>query len=245
MMKEKRTIILLSALMIVIFLGIAFLQKEEIMMSEKTIEYVNQGETIKVLNEEKDVVFHFSIQELKTWAKNNWDDIFEKKPSFGDIREVNPDYFYRFDDTALLSPRYNYLAFSVNDYAVATNISFIGIVNLESGEMKLVNEKNIGSVQKFSWAPTETHIAYILNSARAQGDYLSVDSISKMQKEFTLSENEISKALNRQDGLMPEFRNMGWIQKGQRLKFIANDHEGKSIQWSINFQGDDLKQEKD
>ncbi len=222
-------------------------------VEEKTIEYTNNGEKIKILNEKNEIIFEYDIFEFQKWAKENWDNIFETRPAFGEVREVNPEYFYVFDNTAAISPSNNFLAFSVNDYAVATNISFVGKINIKTKEISLVKDKNIGGIRALIWSPKETHVAYILDTARSAGDYLSVDNILEMKKEFTLSDDDIIKALMEEEDanyqseiyaeLMPDFRNIKWIEKGEKLEFISSSYDKKAIRWNIDFNGKNLEKE--
>ncbi len=240
-------------LFLLVSIGIIFSSLREITETEKTIEYIQKGEAVRVLSGE-DVFFEYSIEEFREWAKENWSDIFETPPSFGEVRRVDPENFYRFDDTATISPRSNFLAFSVNDYAVATSISFIGVIDLKSKEVDLVGKENMGGVQSLHWSPDENYIAYILDTARARGDYLSVDSRERMEKEFTLSGNDIFNVLteneDREDGanlqFMPNFRGVEWTERGRRLTFTTDDHteDYAGVRWSINPQGRDLEMEE-
>ncbi len=248
----------LASIFVILFLlvsvGIIFSSLREITEMEKTTEYVQKGEAIRVL-EGEDVFFEYSIEEFREWAKENWDDIFETPPSFGEVRKVDPENFYRFDDNAAISPHSNFLALSVNDYAVATSISFIIVIDLNSEEVSLVGKENMGGVQSLHWSPDENYIAYILDTARAQGDYLSVDNRENMKKEFTLSGEDISNALTEngdgEDGashlhFIPLFREVEWREELNRLKFITNGYtEGcDGVRWSIDPQGRDLKMEE-
>ncbi len=244
----------IASIFVILFLlvsvGIILSSLREITEMEKTIEYVQKGEAVRVLSGE-DVFFEYSIEEFREWAKANWSDIFRTPPSFGEAREVDPENFYRFDDTATISPRSNFLAFSVNDYAVATSISFIGVVDLRSKEVNLVGKENMGGVQSLYWSPDENYIAYTLNTARARGDYLSVDNRGRVEKEFTLSGTDIFNILT-EDGdseegvylhFMPNFRGVEWTERGRRLTFTTDDHteDYVGVKWSINPQGEDLK----
>ncbi len=219
---------------------------------EKTIEYIQKGEVVRVLSGE-DVLFEYSVGEFREWAKENWGDIFEIPPSFGEVRRVNPENFYRFDDTATISPRSNFLAFSVNDYAVATSISFIGVIDLGIKEVGLVGKENMGGLQGLYWSPDENYIAYILDTARARGDYLSVDNRERMEKEFTLSGNDIFNALtengDKEDRVhlfMPNFREVEWTERGRRLEFTTDNHNEDyvGVRWVIDPQKGGLEIEE-
>ena len=238
----KKILIILILVVLAVFVFVSLRPTEP----EKNIEYIADGEIIRLLDKEKNVVFEYSIEEFRSWAKENWQDIFETPPAFGELREVDPENFYRFDNTASLSPDRDFLSFSVHDYAALTSISFICTINIETAEVKLVGKENIGSLQNLIWSPQGSHLAYVLDSARAQGDFLSVDNTEKMEKEFTLSGNEILNALTNPDhvGFMPHFRELGWIGGGERLGFTTDGlKEGEAFVWSIDVQGTDLKKE--
>ncbi len=230
---RRRFAIPVILFLFIIIIGIfLYSSKERKYAVEKTIEYIDEGEIIKVLYEDGRVSFQYSIKEFKDWAKENWDQVFKKPPSFGEIREVDVNNFYRFDSTASLSPDFSLLAFSVSDYAVATNISFVGLIELEGGKIELVGDKNIGSIQKLIWSPKGTHIAYILDTARAEGDYLSVDNIILMRKEFTLSEEDVLDIDTARDiHIFPNFNSLQWTENGRKIKFTVSSLGGGVVSW--------------
>lgn len=78
---------------------------------------------------------------------------------------VYPENLSCFEDTAALSPCGKKFAFSVSDYYAATHMSFVGVVNLETGEVDLVDEENRGRIEKFCWSPEGNCLAYALNTA--------------------------------------------------------------------------------
>jgi hypothetical protein len=222
---------------------IELLEKEDVeeVITKKIIEYIEDRKGIRVLEENGEIIFEYWIHDFREWAKENWDNIFKEPPAFGGLRKVELEHFYSFNNTASLSPEYDYLAFSVHDYSVSINISFIGIVNLKNEEVNLVKEKNIGAIQNLFWSSEGNHVAYILDTARAQGDYLSVDNVKTMTKEFTLSEKELEKQLIlEQSFFMPYFKDLEW--KEDRVYFKTRDLENEgNIEWSIMKDGTGLE----
>ena len=214
---------------------------------EKNIEYIADGEIIRLLDKEKNVVFEYSIEEFRSWAKENWNSVFEDPPRFApDMAEteVNPETFHFFDRTAALSPNKEKLAFSVHSYYAASDLSFVGIIDLKEKEPALVAEASRGNIADIFWSPAGTHLAYALGTAQASGDYLSIDNVVEMKKEFTISGEDLLIVLKNSDyaDFMPNFRNLEWTEDGQSLKFTSNNPEEKGIlSWSINEKGTELK----
>ena len=199
-----------------------------------TIEYVERGEEIRVKNNVGSIVFEKTISDFRNWAADNWDDIFETKPSFGELREVDPQNFYVFDNNASLSPKNNFLAFSVNDYAALTNLSFMVIVDLREGEMQIVKDYSNGQTSDIIWSEDENYIAYTLDTARGQGDYLTVDNLLLNKKEFTLAKEDVVSLADFQEDSFG-FNIVGWnndsvlfsINKEGGELFLINKHGGE------------------
>lgn len=222
--------------------------KKEVLTGE-TVEYADERKTIKVLNEEGEVVFEYTIDEFKNWAQDNWENIFEETPAFVEERPVDPQNFSFFDDAAALSPGGEKLAFSVHDYYAATFMSFVGIIDLETGEVSLVDEENRGQIDEFFWSPEGMYLAYALNTAKGGGFFLSNDNVDEMTKEFTLSADDIGETVDSENQIsLPNFRELEWIEVEEetRLKFTADyleDGQAGTASWSIDAQGTDLRKE--
>lgn len=236
--------IIFILILVVLFSVIFFKNHSE---ERLTIEYLKKGEEIRVLNENEEVVMDYKIEEFRSWAKENWGNLFEIPPSFGDLREVDPDNFYVFENSAAISPEFNFLAFSVSDYAALTDISFLGIIDLQNNEVDLIRDYNIGGVQSIAWAPNEQYLAYILDTARAGGDYLTLDNVSEKKKIFTLSAKDLVKEeQNMNDDFFPEFRKLKWEDSSQRIFFATNsdNNEKEEVLWSIDINGKNLRMEQ-
>jgi hypothetical protein len=214
--------------------------------SELKVSYVGKGtETneIEIKNEKDVIVYSININQLKDWLKENWSS-FDKEPTVG-MRAVEPANFNFFDQTGSLSPDKETLIFSVHDYSVLTTVSFVITANLESKKLALVNEPVRGEIEKFIWSPDSLHVAYVLNSARAQRDYLSVDSIEEMSKNFVLDQDSLLNTLKMEElnsnEFLPSFRNLKW--EDEKLYFTTNspEEEEQKLQWSINKEGEGLK----
>lgn len=232
--KVKKVLFVSLLALLAIGFFIYFPKKKDDGRAIKTLEYVNGGEAIRViLNGE--IVFEYSVGEMRKWAKDNWNNLFDKPPSFGEIREVDPEHFYVFDGTASLSPDSSLIAFSVNDYAVATNISFVGVIEIENKNVSLIKDKNIGGVQKIFWSPKGDYLAYILDTGRAEGDYLSVDSVISMKKEFTFSEDDVFGGRST-DFITPGFKDLRWIGD-EKLEFTTASEEGERVIWEAGTDG--------
>lgn len=193
--------------------------------------FVQQKEgTIEVLDQKGNSILEYSIEEFNQWTKENWD-VFEEVPQVGG-RDVEPGNFGWFDETATISPDNEKLVFSVHDYAVATYTSFVGIIEIETKKVNLIKDPAPGDIDEFIWSPDSTHLAYTLGTGRAMGDYLQVDNVENLKKEFLLSQDEVKV-------IMPRFRDLKWEE--DVFKFITDDGKEGIIQWSIERDGTDLK----
>lgn len=235
---SKKVIILLLGI-VLIFISVFLFFKDSIYFEQEKeeelqINFINEGEKIEVILD-NNTIYSLTISDFKTWAKENWDSIFEETPAFGDLREVEVDNFYSFHNTAIISPLKNYLAFSVSDYAALTDISFVGIVELNEKEISLISKENIGSVQTMLFSPEEKYIAYNLDTARAQGDYLTVDNALNRTKEITISEKEILSAINSDcNEVYPQFSNL-YFRNDNELYFTAQNCDEEKIEWILNI----------
>ncbi|MGM0629266.1 MAG: hypothetical protein ACQESA_02470 [Patescibacteria group bacterium] len=197
---------------------------------------------IEIQNKEEKIEHTITIEDVRKWMKDNWD-IFKEPPKVA-TRQVKPDNFTFFDKTAKLSPDQDKMAFSVNDYAVATTVSFILIMDTESGNLSMVKDPTRGSVEEFHWSKDSRFLAYPLNTPRASGDMLSVDDTENMEKKFTLEEEDLLEILEQEKGttFMPGFRDLKW--KDDRLHFTTDSHENENMNWSVKYSGEDLRKEE-
>jgi len=197
-------------------------------------------ETIEILDEEEQVFFEYTYEEFVDWAKNHWEDIFEEIPAFHEDYPVYPEDLHPyFDDTATLSPCGNLVAFSVHDYYAATHMSFVGVVNLQTREVNLIDQENRGKVDEFHWSPESDYLAYVLNTAEVREILLSNDNVEQMSKEFTLDEEDMRGALNAGEysSFFPFFRDLRWREDENRLIFDTSAPECKDarqIIWSVD-----------
>ncbi|MGM0482752.1 MAG: hypothetical protein ACQEP6_02725 [Patescibacteria group bacterium] len=197
---------------------------------------------IEILNKEEEAEHSITIEEVSQWMEENWS-VFEEPPKVA-MRQVEPDNFTFFDKTAKFSPDQDKMAFSVNDYAAATTVSFILIMDTESGNLNMVKDPTRGSVEEFHWSKDSRFLAYPLNTARASGDMLSVDDTEDMEKKFTLEEEDLLEALEQEEDttFMPDFRDLKW--KDDRIHFTTDSHEDGDINWSVKYSGEDLRKEE-
>ncbi len=242
---------------------IEWVEEGETVSTEKKYEFVIENdrelvavfkeeegkETIEILDEEEQVIFEYTYDEFVEWAENHWEDLFEEIPSFHEDYHIYPEDLHPyFDDTATLSPCGNLLAFSVHDYHAATHMSFVGIANLQNGEVDLVDQKNRGQIEEFHWSPGSDYLAYVLNTTEVTEFFLSNDNVEQMSKEFTLDEEDIRKTLN-EDGytyFFPFFSDLSWREDEYRLFFNTRAPEctgARQVMWSIDPQGEDLIKE--
>lgn len=202
------------------------------------------GTAFEILDVEGKTIFIYTIEEWRTWAEANWSRIFTVPIMIGD-QEMEAGRFYRFDAVSL-SPDRSKAAFSTSAYAMATDVSLVGLFHTEDGTVKMFDHDNFGQIGEFSWSPAGGHLAYVLDTARAAGDRLSVDNVRRFQKEFTLGHQDIFWALEasghlEQDGLNPDFRDLSWSDREARLLFKTNALSDQVARWSITAEGKDLE----
>ncbi len=178
----KKIIIYSLIFLIVMVLGF-FLFPYEIKQDKMIVTYTlsQDGKNIFLYNQVGDLILNYSLDNFKNWAKNNWKQIFPQTPAFGEIRKVEIDNFNNFSNLSMSNSK-KYLAFVVSDYAVLTDISFIGLIDLKTQEISLVNNEVIGSPRDIIWSTDDYYIAYLIDTARNQGEYLRVDDILSLEK---------------------------------------------------------------
>lgn len=200
---------------------------------------------IEVYNKEDEMISRLDFSRFQEWANENWEEIFEETPMFAeDIEEtkVTPDSFYFFDKTVTLSPEEEKVAFSVHSYFAATHLSFIGIFDINTDKLYMIRKENRGEVDDIFWSPNGKRIAYTLSTARAKGDYLSIDNMESLQKEFTLSGEDIERKLDYKEALIPRFRDIAWKKEGEVVVFITDSKDlKKEAVWEVDKKGDSLE----
>jgi hypothetical protein len=222
-------------------------EKEEELNLELEVEFVElegkEAQALRVLSNEKEEVFYITIDEFVEWIDEEMK-AFEKIPEVGG-RKVSSNNFNFFDRAAKISPDNKKLVFSVHDYAALTTTTFIVIVDLREGEMNLIDETVYGTVGEYVWSSDSYFVAYTLGTARASGDFLSVDNSQEKKKEFVLSEEDLLRALDdgvqffEGDGFMPVFRNLEWSE--EFLYFTTNHPEKGELIWKVNSTGEELE----
>lgn len=211
--------------------------------SEKRLEYAGEREVIQVFDADDNLVLEYTIEEFNEWTEENWG-IFDEPPQVGG-REVKPGNFGWFDRSAAMSPQYDKFVFSVSDYAAASYASFVGIMDAKSGELDMVREYSSGAISSIIWSPRGNHLAYILATGRAQGDYLVVDNVDNLEREFMLSGKDLLDFLGSKEdtaSFMPNFRGLNWIENGRRIEFTSNGPDEGLINWVIDNNGKGLRE---
>lgn len=217
-------------------------------VEEYSAEIIDEGREIKVTDRIDQTVLSFSIEDFNTWTVEHWDELFPAGVSFGELRAVEPGQFGRFDSSAVVSPDNKRLAWSVSGYAAATTISFVGVMEIDTGSIDLVKEEVMGSIEELIWSPDSTHLAYGLHSARARGDNLSVDNVLTLEKQFTLGIGALG-LLDQLDPrpdideaqFMPDFRALKWSPDSEVLYFTTDHPENGDIDWRIDRDGSGLE----
>lgn len=220
----------------------------EVLLKGESLEYGEERKEIEVFDFEENLIFRFSIEDLREWSEINFEDIFPESPRFvEDVEETEVTYedFKTFDKTASLSPGGKKLAFSVHDYYTATYMSFVGIVDIKTKEVGLVGEEIEGEVEKLKWAPDKDYLAYSVGTARTRGEKLRVDNMDNLEKSFSFEAEDIFEAMDLEDEalrahrFMPVFEDLRW--EGEYLFFTAEHPKtGKDVQWSVRADGEEL-----
>lgn len=238
---KKIILVLIIIGLVFIFWGTSLLREER---KELSVEIGEDLEGLEVIDSGGSIVFSYTIGEWRSWAEENWEKFLEEPIMIGD-EEMTPDRFYYFN-AAAVSPDFRKLAFATSAYAMATDVSLITVIDMDSLEKSMVSRDSFGQVNNFVWSPEGIHLAYVLDTARAAGDRLSVDNIEEMRKEFTLTDKDILQKLEEEtvggQGLLPEFRDLSWSENGQKLFFVTNTgSSGQSASWSIAYNGSGLQ----
>ena len=217
----------------------------------ETIRFENEvdsfgGEKIQVFDAEDQLIYEYSFQEFLAWAEDNWEDVFDEVPAFHEERPIYPEDLYPyFGKTAVLSPDGTSFSFVVSDYFAATDASFVGVVCMHFDQVSLVDEKNMGETAELVWSHDGAYMAYVLHTAVAQRNHLTVDHVESMTKEFTLGEEDLIKELDQENvgPFLPKFSQLNWHEEEMRIEFMSNapeEIEAEYILWSMDSKGEDL-----
>lgn len=240
-------------LVVLVGIGFAWFQRDDASDAQDEpssggawrVERVDEGTVLRVLDDADAERMRYSIDAFNEWTQAHWDDVFDERPSFGDLREVEFTRFRRFDRGASVSPQGDALAFSVSDYAAASTMSFVAILDVASEEVVLVDAANRGGIDDLHWSPDGRYVAYRLHTARAHGDALSVDRPDAAEKMFSLDGDALLAALPGTDGtdpssFRPEISDLTWTNEG-RLSFTSRSPHGGQIRWQVEADGADLE----
>jgi len=220
----------------------------------KDIVITEDDDALEVVDEDGNVVFDYSMSDWRTYTENRWEYLFDGTIEINET-ELGPRSFQRFVAASpLVDP--TKMIFAVSTYGAPTDVSLFFVLDIRTEELELVGRENKGIIGNILWSPTGTHFAYFLNTERAPGDYLTVDNVETLEKEFVLEDRDILLALGVGEeeigeGVIeftPEFRNLAWEEEGERLMFVTDVlEEDEEASWSINADGTDilLKEEED
>ncbi len=240
-----KKIIIYSLIFIFLLALVFFIGYKEIRNDEKVVNY-ELGQDLKniyLLDKNNQIVFIYQISEFRDWAKTNWTDIFEEKPAFGEIKEVEIDNFLNFSKELSISNDEKKLAFWVSDYAVLTDISFIAFIDLNDFSISMINKEIIGSIRNIVWSDNDKYIAYLLDTARTYGDYIRIDEIKNKRKLINLEREDIINYLEiENDQELVTFSDISWQNNENILNFITligDDNE--RYYWQYDVSNNNLK----
>ncbi len=222
-------------------------QVEYVDLIDKKIVISEADDTLEVVDEDDNIAFSYTLSEWRDWTQDRWEYLF-KRPIEVDGIELSPQSFERFTAASPLTDPIK-MVFAVSTYAMPTDASLFFTLDIRSKELKFVGEKNKGVIGNVIWSPEGTHFAYFLNTEEAPGEYLTVDNIKTLEKEFVLEDEDILLALGVEEeeieegevDFAPEFRSIEWEEDEERLMFTTNAlEEGEEVRWYINKDGTDI-----
>lgn len=208
---------------------------------DRRVERVDDGRVLRVVDNTGTTVRRYSIDAFNEWTTTHWDEIFNERPAFGEIRDVDFDDFRQFDGGVALSPETHTLAFSVSDYAAATTLSVIGFLDVASGTVSLVDSVNRGRVDDIHWSPGGHYVAYRLHTARAHGDGLSADRAVPPEKLVSLTGRNVLAALDGAGGtrpasFRPAFDDLAWVNE-RCLSLTSRVPNDGRTRWQLGASG--------
>ena len=206
------------------------------------------------------IEFAITIEQWRSWAEERLDRFLDEPVMIGDMRQ-DPGNFGWFGAVAV-GPDGQRAAFAVSAYAMATSATLVGVINAQTMALRMMAEPGFGDVTELHWSPDGGYLAYPFGTARAAGEHLRMDNIEDAEKAFTLSGEDIGRAIEaaRDDGetglggpdpaqFLPHFRELAWDSEGDWLEFTTNkrspDHrdpeDRETIRWRIRPDGTGLE----
>ncbi|GEM_PF-3778544 len=191
------------------------------------------------ITEQSGEVGEYTLQEWRQDAAGDWQQLFPEPPAIPG-GYLSPDDINEFS-AAALSPAGDRVAFAVNRYVAATDISLVGVLDLISQEMTLLPQEARG-VEEVIWSPSGRQLAFVHNTARARGEELSIASIDEGSELFQVNAEKLANALGAQDvdvqNFMPGISEVRWTEEGEQIKFSATCPEGEEIQAVVDLAGE-------
>ncbi len=219
----------------------------------KAVEMAEDHKSFTVEYSRGDSTRIYTIDEWRSDVKPRWSEWFPDPVTIGDI-EQPPERFDLFGG-ATVSPEGDKLFFTTTTYAMATTMSVFGILIPGTGELKMMDIARHGSMEDDVWSPDGRYLAYTMGSARAQGDFLKIDDLDRLEQIIYLSQDEIIEALKNEDPdyhsgsgnadrmfLMPRFRDLEWKSENV-LRFTTNkyDQGDETVNWEFDVSDRSLK----
>lgn len=207
------------------------------------VELQAEQTVLRLRSASGDELQDISIDQFNQWAADNWADVFTEPPAFGDVRAVDAE-FDRFDQATAVLAEDEAVLFVVSDYAVATTLSFLGRYTIATEAFDLFAYPNNGGISQLSVSPTETYVAYTLDTARAQGDALVVAEIAGADRLLEIDAERILDALWADSNLavadyLPMVREVHW-QNNTTLSFVVADQAGEDREVRFDVAADDF-----
>ena len=218
-------------------------------VAEKQVMEVSLSPDFKsiILQKDTEEFEVFSIEQWQQWAAENWDNFFPE-PLIIAGTETQPEDFYGFTNVSLF-PDEERIIFVAVMYRALTEASAIGILDLNTDEIFMININPAGRVEEIIWSPTGEYIAYALGTARDRGDALAVDDVVVKKNSFLLRHGQIASALEDSFpyAFTPQFRDIEWSSDGKKLYFKTNNIGSQpgiakgEVEWTVNADGTGLQ----
>ena len=209
------------------------------------LELSEDRQTIRLLDAKGEVPFEYTFAQWRKWAEAHLVEALGEPVRIGE-QEMPPSTFGGFG-AATLSPSGRRLALSATTYAMLTEVSVVGILELDDAELSVVDDPAFGWAEDFHWSPDARFLGYALGTARAEGDRLRVDDLVELRPAVEVEGEDLVR-IARQQGVeapqearkwLPRIRELEWTEGG-RLLFTTDGLTDGELRWSVEPRSGEL-----
>lgn len=194
--------------------------------------------TIRLLDANGEVSFEYNFAQWREWAGAHLVEALGEPVRIGE-QEMPPSTFGGFG-AATLSPSGSRLAFSATTYAMLTEVSVVGLLELDNAELSVVADPAFGWAEDFHWSPDARFLGYALGTARAEGDRLRVDDLVELRPAVEVEGEDLVRIARHQRletpqearQWLPRIRELEWTEGG-RLLFTTDGFSEGELRWSV------------